>query len=354
MSRVVYTVGPEGWGVYEADILADRVDLQPVEGRPDTILCPGFVDIHIHGAFGIDFMSASPEEMKSLAQQLGDCGYEAFAATTVTADCHEVKSALSNLPRHPMILGFHLEGPFISPAYPGAQPKEAILDFPKTDSQWDEVLDDERLRVITLAPEKPGAKELIQRLSSRGVRVSMGHTNASYLEADAGFEAGALHATHTFNAMRGFHHREAGMAGYCMSNDQLFCELIYDRIHVSQESAALLIKTKPVDKIIAVSDSTKGTGMKVGEEIEMWGQMVVKTEFGIRLKQSKALAGSCITLLDAFRNLASDFGPEKAIRFCSLNPRQAMGMTGQPQVWSEFSQDFELRAVHRIGTPALG
>ncbi len=354
MSRAVHAMGPNGWGVYEADIQADRVALQPIEGRPDAILCPGFVDIHIHGAFGIDFMSASPAEMKSLASQLSDCGYEAFLATTVTASCAEVKSALANLPDHPMIKGFHLEGPFISPAYPGAQPKEAIADFPQGESEWNEVLDDERLRVITLAPEKPGGLELISRLADRGVRASMGHTNASYGEAEAGFQAGALHATHTFNAMRGFHHREAGMAGYCMSNDQLNCELIYDRIHVSRESAALLLKTKPMDRIIAVSDSTKGTGMKVGDEIEMWGQMVVKTEFGIRLKQSKALAGSCITLLDAFRNLAADFGPEAAVRFCSINPRRALGMDGEPQVWVEFGQDFELRAVHRLGTPAIG
>src|SRR5262249_20680542 len=138
-------------------------------------LIPGFVDIHIHGAFGIDFMSASPKDLIVWCEKLSEVGYESFLATTVTANADDVLNAVGNLPDHEMLAGFHLEGPFISTAYPGAQPPSHIAQPPIGPSEWDEVLDHPKLKLVTLAPENLGAVELATRLMKRGVAVSMGH-----------------------------------------------------------------------------------------------------------------------------------------------------------------------------------
>jgi len=322
------TLGPDGFGVYEVDFSASPPRFTRISSPPKALLVPGFVDIHIHGAFGLDFMAGSTDDVLALCRKLEGVGYEGFLPTTVTSPVDTVLEALERMPIDPMILGFHLEGPFISPAFPGAQPPNYIIEPPQRSQpsaqNWDRILLDPRLKVVTLAPEIPGALELTSRLMKRGVIVSMGHTNSTYEEARRGFEFGAAHTTHTFNAMRGLHHREAGTVGYALTNDSLTCELIYDRLHVSRDAARLLIKCKPPDRLIAVSDSTLATGLPPNQKITMWGLECVIGRKEVRLASNGALAGSAITLLDAFRNLHEDFGPELAIRACCLNPRAAL------------------------------
>lgn len=348
MNRVLETLGPEGLGSYEVEWIPGGPQLTRVNRPPQGILIPGFVDVHIHGAFGIDFMSASSSDMVLLCEKLAERGYEAILPTTVTASAADVLRAVKNLPNHSMIAGFHLEGPFISPAHPGAQPPSAIVDPPEGATEWDEVLNHPLLRYITLAPERPRALELISRLMKRRVIVSLGHTDATYHEARAGFEFGASHSTHTYNAMRGFHHREAGMVGYALLNDALTTELIYDRKHVSREAARLLFRSKPPEKVLAVSDSTMATGMPPNLEIEMWGLKCVTGTQEVRLLDG-TLAGSAITLLDAFKNLTEDFNLETAILACCLNPRRALGMPAKPRVYVELDREYHV--VHRHGGP---
>lgn len=349
MTHAVRTLGPAGFGAYEVDWSGSAPRFTRTNSDTDRILTPGFVDLHIHGAFGIDFMSATLLQMVELCDLLEWVGYEGFLPTTVAASSEAVRSALRNLPDHPMILGFHLEGPFLSPEYPGAQPVDAIVDAPEGPSDWDAVLDDPRLRVATIAPERPGASGLIRRLTSRGVIASMGHSNAAYAEAAAGWEAGVRHATHAFNAMRGFHHREAGAAGFVLGEPALRTELIYDRLHVSREAAALLLRTRPSENVIAVSDGTLASGDDGGGAIAMWGHRVVRSGGGLYLEGTKTLAGSSITLLDAFRNLCADFGAETAIRACSLNPRLALGLARAPRIYVEFDGAMNVERVHRVG-----
>lgn len=322
MSAIFSMLGPQGWGSYQRE--SDR--WERVDASTTDTFIPGFVDIHIHGAFGIDFMSASKEEMVHLADQLHGLGYSAFYPTTVTATAGDVRTALSNLPEHPMIPGFHLEGPFISPEYPGAQPLECILDYKGHEDEWDDILSDPRLKVITLAPERPGADRLISKLVSQGVRVSYGHTNATFAECQSGFRIGARHTTHTYNAMRPLHHREAGTVGYALANPEVRTELIYDRIHVCKEAAEVLIQAKGPESVIAISDSTLASGLPSGSEVMMWGHACVMGDKQIRLKSNGALAGSAITLKDAFQNLADDFGIEFAVRATCYNPRLALGL----------------------------
>lgn len=340
MRKVYNILGPEGLGPYEVDWSGPT--FRRVSTAPKTLLIPAFVDIHIHGAFGIDFMTASAADLLVLCKKLEAEGYESFLPTTVTASPEAVAKAISNLPEHRMVAGFHLEGPFISPTYPGAQPPGAIADIPVVASPWDPILNDPRLKLVTLAPEQPHALDLISRLMKRKVVVSMGHSNATFDEARHGFEFGASHATHMFNAMRPLHHREAGMVGYALMNDSLKTELIYDRLHVSEEAARLLFKAKPRDGVIAVSDSTMATGMPPGKKIEMWGLPCITGKREVRLADSGALAGSAITLLDAFRNLYADFGAETAIQACCINPRLSMGWSATPKVYIELDKDLEI------------
>jgi len=327
MKLIANAFGPNGWSTYS---------IEKEEGRPPAfsatsqessdVFIPGFVDVHIHGAFGIDFMSASCEQLSQLADQLVLNGYSGFLPTTITATYNQTQAAVNHLPEHPLIWGFHLEGPFISPEYPGAQPPEAIQDIPQVDSPWQELLHDPRLKLITLAPEKHNAKNLIQDLVWRNVIVSAGHTNSTYAEMAHAAEWGLSHVTHTYNAMRPLHHREVGTVGATLNLDSITAELIYDRHHVSKPAAELLLKSKPHEKVIAVSDCTMAKGIAPGTEFTMWDRQVIAGDGEVRLAQNHALAGSAITLLDAFRNLAEDFGPEIATRLCCLNPRIELQM----------------------------
>jgi N-acetylglucosamine-6-phosphate deacetylase len=342
MTRVFDFLGTDGFGAYEIDFKSGSA--QRVMGSPGAMLVPGFVDIHIHGGFGIDFMSASLDEMRQLCIRLAAEGYEYFLPTTVTASPAEVSRAISIIPETSMIPGFHLEGPFISPKFPGAQPPGAIATPPEGDSDWDPILNDPRLRVITLAPEIPRALQLAARLMTRGVVVSMGHTNATFDEARFGFEFGVSHSTHTFNAMRPLHHREAAAVGYALLNDAMASELIYDRLHVCREAAALLLKCKPPEKLIAVSDGTMAGGFEPGRRLTMWGLECLVGRKEVRLLDG-TLAGSGITLFDAFRNLAEDFGPEIAIRACSLNARKSLRLP-EPSVYLELDRALNLVKRH--------
>lgn len=340
---ILAALGPQGFQNYAVDIAT--MAMEPSDRPAEGLLVPGFVDLHIHGAFGKDFTTGSAEDLLAMADGLAKAGYEAFLPTTVTGSREGTRQALESLPDgDPRMPGFHLEGPFISPKHPGAQPPAFIVE-PTPD--WDPILDDPRLRVVTLASEIPGGLDLARRLSRRGVAVSLGHTDATYAQVAEAVAAGATRTTHTYNAMRPLHHREAGTVGAALLMPQLTAELIYDRIHVSRPAAEILLRSKGPHGVTAVSDATMAAGMAAGTEIEMWGLGCVVGERQVRLRDG-TLAGSGITLYDAFQNLAQDFGPETAIRLCCLNPRRELGM-GRPKVW--LVMDGEYRIVEILAGP---
>jgi len=344
-AKNVLTVGPQGFGTYRAEWLADESEwsFSPANGPAELALVPGFVDMHIHGAFGVDFMTAGVDEVRQMARELRAVGYQALMPTTVTGSFADTAAAVARANADPMFAGFHLEGPFISPKHPGAQPSSFIQPIPHGNPEWDQLLDHAGLRQITLAPELPGADELISRLSARGVVVSMGHTDATFEQVEHAVSMGASQTTHTYNAMRPLHHREAGTVGAALLDPLIYTELIYDRIHVSRPAASLLVKSKPIDRLIAVSDSTMAAGMPVGSEFKMWNLEVVIGDKQVRLKDG-TLAGSAITLLDAFQNLWEDFGLETAIYACSLNPARRLGLL--PTLWNLFNLDG--RIIHQL------
>lgn len=337
--KAYFMLGPEGMTPMTATFNSSELTTAPCDGTPDTYLVPGFVDQHIHGAFGHDFMGCKPGELSDFADGLRGKGYEFFLPTTVTASAEAVIQC-AEFVDHPMTPGFHLEGPFISRTFPGAQPKEFILDPPSSGTIWDQVLDHPKLRLITMAPELPGGIELIKRLSGRGVLVNFGHTNATFAQLSEAVAAGLNGATHTYNAMRALHHREAGAVGFALSTDSVDCELIYDRVHVSPEAARLLVKCKPKEHLVAISDATMAAGLPVGTELNMWNHAVVVGPGDVRLAADGALAGSTITLADAFKNLAEDFGIEIAIWACCLNARRRLALAEPPKLWLEIGPDF--------------
>ncbi len=339
-------LGGDGFGVYEPEEGLPPSSWKRVEAPADALLCPGFVDIHIHGALGIDTMTASPEEFVSLCDWLAEQGYERWLPTTVCCRADAALSVAERLPEHPMIAGFHLEGPFLSPKFPGAQPESEIAPPPAFDDPaWCPVFRHPKLKIVTLAPEREGALPLISALAKRGVAVSMGHTDATFDEASRGFSAGLRSATHTFNAMRGLHHREPGALGFALFEEALYAELVYDRKHVSPEAASILLKCKRPDKVIAVSDSSPATGLQEGSALTLWGNRAEVIDGRVRLVGTNTLAGSTSTLLDAFRNLGADFGLEVAISLTSMNPRRLLGIEGPPGVLLTFGLDLSLKEI---------
>jgi N-acetylglucosamine-6-phosphate deacetylase len=289
------------------------------------VIVPALVDIHVHGVKGFDVMDGRANDV---IRELREIGIEWCCPTTVTASDADIRTALAAIdPSAPGFAGVHLEGPFISPDKPGAQPVDAIREptveaFQKCVGEFADLI-----RIVTLAPELPGAVSLIEYLHGKGLIVSAGHTNATYEQLSS---VKVDHMTHFYNAMTPLGHRKPGAVGYGLTQNVL-CELIYDRIHVSRPGAEILIRAKGPERVIGVSDGTTASGMPDGWSGGMWGNRVVKGSGAVRLEDG-TLAGSAVTLIDVFKNLWQDFGPETAIAACSTVPRRSLGLP-EPAMW---------------------
>lgn len=301
---------------------------------PGATLGPAFFDVHIHGAAGHDVMEATPEALEKIGRFLASRGTAAYLATTVTASLDSTFRALDGLaneiaklpePGRARPLGIHLEGPFLSHEKRGVQPAEHLL-APST-ATFDRLIDAGRghVRLITIAPELPGAAELIKHAATRGVRVSIGHSNATAAETRSAIAAGAVSATHTFNAMRPLDHREPGILGTVLTNDNLYAELICDGIHTAPEMVRLWWKSKGPQRGILVTDAMAAAGMPEGE-YQLGG-------FGVHVKDGRAtargvLAGSVLTLDRALSNFVKFTGAsvEQGLGLLSSNPARMTGL----------------------------
>jgi N-acetylglucosamine-6-phosphate deacetylase len=303
---------------------------------PEATLIPAYVDIHIHGCAGHDVMEATHEALSTIGCYLASRGVGAYLPTTVTSTRDETLRALNGLakeinqPRQQATksatpLGIHLEGPFLSHSKRGVHTGE-LLEAPSIalfERFWQAA--EGCIRLMTIAPELPGAVELIAHATSLGVRCSLGHSNATSHEAGLGFLAGARSATHTFNAMRAIDQREPGVAAYVLDQTSLFAELICDGIHVDPIMVRLYLKTKGEDRVILVTDGISATGMPDGEY--MLGEMKVDVQNG-RCTSGGVLAGSVLTLDRAVQNFRLFTGSSLkiAISAASRNPSQLLGI----------------------------
>ncbi len=334
---------------------------------PGAILAPSFFDVHIHGAAGHDVMEATPESLHTISRFLASRGTGSFLATTVTAPLDATLRSVERLakllhsPDWPGAtpLGIHLEGPFLSHAKRGVHPPEHLLapSIPIFDRLWDAA--DGHLRLMTLAPELPGAAELAAHAVSRGVRVSVGHSNATAAETGQVLGAGANSATHTFNAMRPLDHREPGILGVALTTDSLFAELICDGIHVDPAMVRLWWRMKGRERGILITDAMAATGMPDGEY--QLGGFTVQVANG-RATANGVLAGSVLTLDQALVNFLAFTGanPAQALPLLTRNPATMTGLSaragslvpGQPANLVALAPNGALLASLIAGKPA--
>ena len=314
---------------------------------PGKTVVPGFVDVHIHGAGGRDVMEATPEALEVIAATLAPHGTTSFVATTVTASQMETRDSIEGIARFILkssqpparelsaeILGIHFEGPFISKARRGVHPAEWIL-APSVEF-FAEMLKDARgtAQIITLAPELPGALELISAARQAGLVVSMGHTDATYEQALAAIDAGATHAAHVFNAMRPFSHGGTGVIGAVMTSSKVSAELIADGVHVDQAAMRMLLELKTAERVILVSDGTSATGMPDGKY--QLGKLEVRVTGGICRNKEGKLAGSTLTLDRALRNMVAMGMPlASAVSMMTANPARQIGLGARKGMLAE-------------------
>ncbi len=304
----------------------------------NNVLAPGYVDLHIHGAAGHDVMQADARQLAAVETLLAEHGVTAYCPTTVTAPLAATLRALERLadaieetlpadgeaPRARPV-GIHLEGPFLSHAkrgvHPPAELREPSLEL--FERMWQAARG--HVRVLTLAPELPGAAELTREAVRRGVVVSLGHSDADSAATCAAIAAGARHATHTFNAMRALDHRAPGILGVVLADDRVTADIIADGVHVDPCVVELFLRAKGEERAVLITDGISATGMPDGKyqlgpfEVEVCGP---------RCTYEGKLAGSVLTLDRAVRNVVDFAGWElrAAVRLASANPARVLGL----------------------------
>lgn len=288
-----------------------------VTGR---FVIPGFIDVHSHGGYGVDNMDADAKKISEMTYKMLEEGITSYFPTTMTQSDENIEASLKAINEaaglNPMIQGIHVEGPFISKAFKGAQPEEYIrvaqLDTLK---KWQE-LSGERIRLITYAPETGDVAAFEEYCQKNNIILSAGHSGATYSQLK---ESKATHVTHLFNGQLGLHHREIGVSGFGLLEDNVSVEMIVDGFHISKEMVRLAYKTKGAEGIQLITDSMRAKGYPEGES-ELGGQTVIVKDKQARLSNG-SLAGSVLTFIDAFRNMMTFTGCSmlEAVKMSSVN-----------------------------------
>lgn len=301
------------------------------------VVAPGYIDIHVHGGGGQDTMNATMDAIATIAATHARHGTTVLLPTTMTAPHKEIMAAAKAVKasidesgkaewKGARILGMHMEGPYIHPEMIGAQNPEFVREA--SIDELDEIYGvlGEGFRLITIAPERPGALEAIDWLRERQITVSMGHTAATYDEAMAGIERGVDQATHTYNAMTGLHHRNPGVVGAVLTDDRVRAQLIADCIHVHPASMAVLAKAKGAQGLCLITDAMEAMGMPDGR-YQLGGLPVIMKDGECRL-ESGSLAGSVLSMDVAVANMVKRVGIDlvSAVRMASLTPAESVGL----------------------------
>lgn len=280
------------------------VTIVETTGAPSGLtVLPGFIDLHIHGGGGADTMDATPEALATICKTHAAHGTTRLLATTITQSDEAITAALANAAasHEPLLGGIHLEGPYISPGKPGAQPKEFVRSYDPTEfADWLEAARG-MMRQITLAPEQPGGEALIAACNAAGIVVSLGHTDATAAQTKQALNLGARQATHLFNAMSGIHHRNPGPIPLFMTDPRVRVELIADGHHVAPEVIALTYAAVGAKRFIAITDAMAGAGN--GDGLYKLGGHDVTVADGRATLADGTLAGSVLTMDQAARNL---------------------------------------------------
>jgi N-acetylglucosamine-6-phosphate deacetylase len=307
------------------------------------IVAPGFVDVHIHGAGGHDVMEATPTALDCITSTVARYGTTSILATTVTASVDETCRSLEGIAQYirahekfeqdstgpsTEILGIHLEGPFISKARRGVHPPDAIVRPSVAILEKFRAAADGLIRIITVAPEIPGALDLIQTAVANGIVAAIGHTDANYEQTQAAIQAGARHTVHFYNAMRPFSHRDPGIIGAVLTEPDVTAEVIADGIHVAGPAIQVLLGTKGFDTVLLASDATAATGMPDGNF--RLGNFEVVVKDGVCRNAEGKLAGSTLTLDRALRYIVALGVPlVDAVRMATILPARRVSLAGK-------------------------
>jgi N-acetylglucosamine-6-phosphate deacetylase len=308
----------------DVDVEGGVVTAVGLAGAGRGVAVPGFVDLQVNGFGGVDFLDASSADYRVAGDALLETGVTAFLPTLITSPEDELLAALQEVPRsevRPRILGVHLEGPFLSPARLGAHGASARRD-PDL-ALLDRLLDAGDIRVMTLAPELDGATALIDRLVERGVKIALGHTDATAAQANAAFDRGASGVTHLFNAMRPFMHRDPGVVGASLVRSGVVVCVIVDGIHLAPETVELTWRVAG-ERLALVTDAITAAGLSDGAF--SFGRLDIEVSEGAVRGPDGVLAGSVLTMIEAVRNLHALGAPlEGAIAAATTTPARFLG-----------------------------
>lgn len=364
-------VAPGGLVAEEGRIVSLEDPGEGLDAR-GAYLSPGFVDAHVHGALGVDAMDATPAALETICRYHATGGATALAATTVCASWRAIGEALDAVQAwRPQsgrtgarLLGMHVEGPHFSPQRMGAHRAEFRRDPKPGDiDHWVRYVD--VITQITLAPELPGALELIRELTGLGLRVSLGHSDASDEEARAGFDAGARQVTHAFNAMSSMRRRgtlrEAGLLEVALVRTDVICEVIADGFHVPPTLLRLLWNAKGPRGVLLVTDATAGAGLPDGADFRL-GETACRVSGGVAFTaEGSALAGSTCRMIDGVRTLVERVGVPlgEAVLAATATPARVLGWeagnlrVGAPADLTLFDGEFRVLGTWVEGRPVF-
>jgi N-acetylglucosamine-6-phosphate deacetylase len=334
--------------------LGHRDEIRVPPGALDYVaagmtVVPGFVDVHIHGAGGHDVMEATARSLDRIAATVARHGTTSLVATTVTAPieetCHSLEGIARYIRNHEQtpeeregaqenrklaaeFLGIHLEGPFISKARRGVHPPDSIVRASVEVLQKFLDAADGLVKIVTIAPEIPGARELIEYAVAAKIVAAIGHTDADYDQARAAIQAGARHAVHMYNAMRPFTHRDPGVVGAILTDPEVTAEIVADGVHVAGPAIQVLLGCKGFDNVLLASDGIAATGMPDGSY--RLGNFEVTVRDGVARNSEGKLAGSTLTLDRALREVVALGVPlQDAVRMATVLPARRLGLAGK-------------------------
>ncbi|AYF53465.1 N-acetylglucosamine-6-phosphate deacetylase [Clostridium botulinum C] len=311
----------------------NRNDFSEIIDAEGNYISPGFIDIHIHGSGGKDVMNGDFNSLQTISKVIAKNGTTSFLPTTMTMSKEKIynslnciKSCMNKNLGGAKILGAHMEGPFISYKYKGAQNPDFII---KPDFNFIKPFKD-IIKIITLAPEEDKHFNFIKKtINNTNIILSIGHSNATYDETIEAINLGIHHATHTFNGMPPFHHRTPGIIGALFNSNNVKCEIIADNIHVHKAVLKMLLNIKGKDNVILITDSMEAGCMQDGTW-ELGGQKVIVKNNSARL-ESGSLAGSVLTLNTAIKNILSstDLTLNEAVNLATLNPAKELKISNK-------------------------